>query len=80
MMAQVRETRYLCDSCGAQVEKPRELHTFQLVPKEGSGYDYNQAVRTELCAECQPRFIEAVVNFFPDGDEATIRNMEREKK
>ena len=78
-MAQIRKTTYVCDSCGEEVGAKKELRTVQLVPKTGSGYDYNRAVRTELCSPCEEKFVEAVVPFVPDDAASVIESYRREK-
>lgn len=76
-MAQVRETRYLCDSCGKQVTR-KELRTFQVVPKVGGGFNYSLSVKTDLCDECEANFVTMLADYVKADEKPTVRGYRRE--
>lgn len=52
-MARVTTTRYLCDSCGREVDRPRDLRHFRVVNDGLGGRDSWQGeARTQLCSGC----------------------------
>jgi uncharacterized protein YlaI len=76
-MAQIRKTTYLCDSCGKEVEKKGDLRTLQVVPQTGSGYDYNRAVRTDLCEKCEDEFVISLGPYVKEEDLTVIATYRR---
>lgn len=75
-MAQIRETRYLCDACGKQVEKRRDLRKFQIVQHDAAGR-WDASAHTDLCDACEEEFLGVVVRYFPDDSEGDFDSMRR---
>ena len=77
-MAQVRETRYLCDSCGKQVEAKRDLRRFDIHGHERSGR-WRDSLITDLCDPCEEEFLKVITRFVPaevrDGAEERFRRV-----
>ena len=75
-MAQIRETRYVCDSCGQQVEKKGDLRKFVVVQHDRAGR-WDEDTSTDLCSVCENEFLKLVRPFFADASMATIDAMAR---
>jgi ribosomal protein S26 len=56
---QIRTTRYVCDSCGNDVPKKAELRRFSI------RQSWDTEVHTDLCAECESKFVQAVEKILP---------------
>lgn len=76
-MAQIRETRYICDSCGKQVEKRRDLRKFDLIQHDAAGR-WDTSTHTDLCEACESEFLEVAARYFPDNAEEDFAAMHRE--
>ncbi|MDQ5821946.1 MAG: hypothetical protein M3540_10945 [Actinomycetota bacterium] len=68
-------TTYACDSCGKKVAKESELQRYDLDRMKGSSR--LGSVRTELCADCEPKFLASARDFVgPEGNDRLATWME----
>jgi hypothetical protein len=78
-MARKTTTTYICDSCGATVERPKDLRRFVLLQGENPRAPVIDA-RLDLCDECEPRFLAAVEPFFSGDNVSHLHAMSREEE
>jgi hypothetical protein len=69
-------TEYNCDACGVEVETARDLQKFRLeqVKYRGQG----EIAVTELCDDCEARFLAALEFFFTGDEIVDLHAMRRE--
>lgn len=75
----MRRTSYtfVCDSCGAEVEKRSDLARFRVETGKGRKW---QAAQTDLCADCETHFLATVEAFFPGEEIPDLHAMSREEE
>ena len=70
-MARVTTTRYVCDSCEKEVERPRDLHHFCLEYEGRAGRSWSGQTKAQLCEACTETFLTLVDEAYgfdlPDG-------------
>ena len=76
-MAQIRKTTYLCDSCGKEVPRKKDLRKFS-VHEHAPGGGWRGSAATDLCGECEQKFAAAVETFFDEEGANALKAMVRE--
>lgn len=65
-MAQIRQTRYVCDACGAEVERKRDLVRFYVRRSN----DWQNDASFDLCEKCEGAFLADLTKFVEGESEA----------
>lgn len=76
-MAQIRKTTYICDSCGKEVEKKKDLAKFS-IQEHAPGGGWRGSAATDLCTDCETKFLGSVTTFFDGEHEQALLAMGRE--
>ncbi len=61
-MAEIRQTRYVCDSCGRDVERKKDLRRFAFQPAG----DWSHVVTFDACDTCEAELLVAMERYVPD--------------
>lgn len=69
---------YACDSCGKSVARPKDLQRVRI--HIGRNYKSSVAVQTDLCDDCEPRFLSAVAEFMPDAETPALMEARRDDR
>lgn len=64
-------TTYACDSCQKAVDKPSGVTRYSVYKAKGSGGP-DDFVMTDICGDCEPKFLNAVAPFVPDDEKAVF--------
>jgi hypothetical protein len=78
-MARKTTFTYICDSCGADMERQKDLQRF-VVALVGSGMRQTSNAHADFCAECEARFLATVEPFFPAESLPKLHAMSREEE
>jgi uncharacterized protein YlaI len=74
-VARTTKTTYTCDSCGSAVERMKDLGAFSL--EGGRSWKTTRIIRTELCDDCEGKFLGVVESFFRDTLAGDLMEMRR---
>jgi predicted SprT family Zn-dependent metalloprotease len=77
-MARKTTFHYSCDACGTDVDRQRDLQRFGIhVVHAGR---QQGATMTDLCGDCEARFLASVEAFFEGENLARLHAMSREEE